>query len=77
MFRYLNLEVGLLTGLTLLVMGSIGSIAAFSIWENNLFGSLDPVQVMKIVSPSVTCLAMGFQTIFSSFFLSVLGLKRR
>ncbi|MGK7907236.1 MAG: glycosyltransferase family 2 protein [Synechococcus sp.] len=76
-FRYLNLEVGLLTGLTLLVMGSIGSIAAFSIWENNLFGSLDPVQVMKIVIPSVTCLAMGFQTIFSSFFLSVLGLKRR
>ncbi|MEM9568196.1 MAG: glycosyltransferase family 2 protein [Cyanobacteria bacterium P01_E01_bin.34] len=76
-FRYINLEVGLMTGFALLGLGAIGSVSAFLIWEQNLFGSLDPVQVMKIVIPSVTCLALGFQTIFSSFFLSVLGLKRR
>ena len=58
-------------------MGMAGSIYAFGIWEKNLFGSLDPVKMMGIVIPAVTCLALGFQVIFSSFFLSVLGLKRR
>jgi hypothetical protein len=29
------------------------------------------------VIPSATCIALGTQTIFSSFFLSVLGLPRK
>ena len=77
LFRYLNLEVGLIVGSVLGLAGIATSIYAFVIWENNLFGQLDPREMMRIVIPAVTCLALGFQVIFSSFFLSVLGLKRR
>ena len=76
-FRYINLEVGLIVGNALWLMGMAGSIYAFSTWKANLFGALEPANTMRIVIPSVTCLALGLQVIFSSFFLSVLGLKRR
>jgi glycosyltransferase involved in cell wall biosynthesis len=76
-FQYINLEVGLIVGGALLLIGIAGSIYAFNAWEANLFGPLEPSQTMRIVIPSVTCLALGVQMIFSSFFLSVLGLKRR
>jgi glycosyltransferase involved in cell wall biosynthesis len=77
MSRSLNLEFGLIVGGILLLVGIASSIYAFMIWERNAFGALDPVNMMRIVIPSVNCLALGFQVIFSSFFLSVLGLKRQ
>lgn len=75
-FRYFNLEKGLIIGILLLLMGISGSIYALKIWESSSFGTLNPGETMRIVIPSVTCLALGFQVVFSSFFLSVLGLKR-
>lgn len=76
-FRYFNLELGLVIGAVLLLMGFTMSVYAFTLWKNALFSSLDPVQIMNIVVPASTCLALGFQVIFTSFFLSVLGLKRK
>lgn len=76
LLRYLNLEGGLITGVILLLIGFLSSIYAFMLWENTSFGALNPVEVMRIVIPAVTTLALGFQVIFSSFFLSVLSLKR-
>jgi hypothetical protein len=32
---------------------------------------------MRVVVPGATLTALGFQTVLSSFFMSVLGLKRR
>ncbi len=75
-FRYLNLEVGLIIGGGLILLGIGGSIYAFQTWEARQFGTLDPAVTMRLVIPSVTCLALGIQVIFSSFFLSVLQLKR-
>ena len=76
-FRYINLEVGLIVGSVLLSAGIATSIYALVIWENKLFGELDPLEMMRIVIPAITCLALGFQVVSSSFFLSILGLKRR
>ncbi|MGL4881783.1 MAG: glycosyltransferase family 2 protein [Waterburya sp.] len=76
LFNYLNLETGLITGCILLVMGTAASVYAFGIWGQHNFGSLNPAETMPIVIPGVTCLALGIQAIFSSFFLSILGLKR-
>jgi len=73
--RFFNLETGLICAAVLLLLGVIGSIYAFKIWQGALFGYLDPANVMKVVIPSVTCLALGVQLFFSSFFLSVLNLK--
>jgi len=76
LFNYLNLETGLITGAILLTMGMAASVYAFGIWGQHDFGSLNPMETMPIVIPGVTCLALGIQVIFSSFFLSILGLKR-
>ncbi|MDJ0574127.1 MAG: glycosyltransferase family 2 protein [Xenococcaceae cyanobacterium MO_234.B1] len=76
LLRYFNLEGGLITGGILLLFGFVSSVYAFILWENNSFGALNPVEAMGIVIPAVTTLALGFQVIFSSFFLSVLSLKR-
>ena len=76
LFKYLNLETGLITGCVLLLLGTAASVYAFGIWGQHDFGSLNPTQTMPIVIPGVTCLALGIQAIFSSFFLSILGLKR-
>jgi hypothetical protein len=54
-----------------------GSLYALYIWNARLYGALDPAVTMRIVIPSVTALALGVQVVFSSFFLSVLGLKRK
>jgi hypothetical protein len=69
--------VGLIIGVILFVLGIGGSVYALYIWNDRLYGALDPAVTMRIVIPSVTALALGVQVIFSSFFLSVLGLKRR
>jgi glycosyltransferase involved in cell wall biosynthesis len=75
--HYIDLEKGLIVGSILLLVGIAGSIYAFGIWKTNSFGSLDPALMMRIVIPAVTCLALGFEIILSSFFLSILGLKRQ
>jgi glycosyltransferase involved in cell wall biosynthesis len=71
------LEVGLVAGTLLFCGGVAGSIWAVLSWRAQSFGALDPSKTLRIVIPSVTALTIGFQVIFSSFFLSILGLKRR
>jgi glycosyltransferase involved in cell wall biosynthesis len=75
--RYFSLELGLIVGLILFLGGIIGTAFAFLQWGENQFGALNPAQTMQIVIPSVTSLALGLQIMLSSFFLSVLALKRR
>ena len=77
LFRYVSLEVGLSIGGALVLAGVAGSIYAFGSWSFRSFPALDPSSMMRIVIPSVTSLTLGCQIIFSSFFLSVLGLARR
>jgi hypothetical protein len=54
-----------------------GTIFAVSGWARGSFGALDAEHMLRIVMPSVFSLTMGVQVIFSSFFLSILGLRRR
>jgi len=77
LFRYITLEVGLIAASILIVIGVGGSAYAYWFWDQLSFGNLDPARTMRIVIPSVTSLTLGCQTLFSSFFLSILGMKRR
>lgn len=45
-------------------------------WRAADFGSLDYSVTMRWVIPGVTLTALGLQTVFSSFFLSILSLRR-
>ena len=76
-FRYVTLETGLIVGVTLILIGIVGSFLSLTIWSETAFGSLDPSKTLRLVIPSLTCLTVGLQMVLSSFFLSVLGLKRK
>jgi len=76
-FRYITLETGLISGLALLLTGLAVSIYAVSDWGAHSFGTLDPTKILRLVIPAVTAMTLGSEIILSSFFLSVLGLKRR
>jgi glycosyltransferase involved in cell wall biosynthesis len=77
LFKYITLETGLVVAGLLLFMGIGMSVYAFRIWSGRSFGSLNPSETLRTVVPAVTLICLGFQVLFSSFFLSVLGLKRR
>lgn len=77
LFRYVGLETGIISGALLLVAGLAGSVYAVGSWGAHSFVPLDPSKTLRLVIPSATMLTLGFQIILSSFFLSVLGLRRR
>jgi glycosyltransferase involved in cell wall biosynthesis len=76
-FRYITLETGLATGGLLIALGIGGSILAVSGWAKDKFGALDPEHMLRVVMPAVFSLTLGVQIVCSSFFLSILGLRRR
>jgi len=76
-FRYITLEVGLGVGAVLIVGGLCASLMAVVGWGLTHFGPLDYSHTMRIVILAVTLLTLGAQTVFTSFFLSVLGMPRR
>ena len=77
LFRYITLESGLAAGIGLIAIGIIGSVWAVGSWGAAHFGLLDPEQLLRVVIPAVLCLTLGVEVVFSSFFLSVLGMKRK
>jgi len=77
LFHYITLEVGLIVGSLLLLLGLLISIYAVSSWGALAFGQLNPSNTLRLVIPAVTLMSLGLQVILSSFFLSILGLKRR
>lgn len=76
-FRWVTLETGLVLGGLLIAIGMGGSVWAVSHWARDSFGALEPGQMLRIVMPSVFSLTLGVEIAFSSFFLSILGLRRR
>jgi len=77
LFRYITLEVGLLVGAALIVLGLTTSVYAVTLWGAQHFGSMDYAHTMRVVIPAAVFLTLGVQTVFASFFMSVLGLRRR
>jgi len=76
LFRYVNLEVGLLAGALMSIGGLVPLVAAAWQWETAGFGSLDVRATMRLVIPAVILMTLGVQTVFASFFLSILGIAR-
>jgi glycosyltransferase involved in cell wall biosynthesis len=77
LFRYITLEIGLLVGGLLTISGLAISLYAVGVWGSKNFGALNYSSTMRMVIPASLCLTLGVQTILASFFLSVLGLRRR
>ncbi len=75
--RSLSLEAGLIIGVALLFLGVAGTVYALALWSRQDFGDLEYGTMLRLVIPSITGITLGAQIILSSFFLSVLRLKRR
>ncbi|MCD2260102.1 glycosyltransferase family 2 protein [Psychroserpens sp. XSD401] len=77
LFKYLNLEKGLLTGVLSLLIGVFLSIKGIFFWESLNFGSLDPSRTFRIIIPAVFTILFGIQIILFSLFFSILSLKSK
>lgn len=72
-----NLERGLIAGCAAVILGGILLAIAVNDWRLAGFGHLDYPHTMRRVVPGATLTALGFQTVLSSFLLSLLGIHRR
>lgn len=76
-FQYVTLETGLIAGVLLLLVGVGIAISSVVGWAHMGYGPLPPVEMMRRTLPAMLCLMLGTQVCFGSFFLSLLGLRRR
>jgi glycosyltransferase involved in cell wall biosynthesis len=77
LFKYLKLETGLLVGFVLLLVGFATMIYSFELWHQAQFGTLAASRMLRLTLPAAASLMLGFEVIFSSFFLSLLGMEHR
>ncbi|NUP07124.1 MAG: glycosyltransferase family 2 protein [Polyangiaceae bacterium] len=77
LFKIVTLETGLVGGVLSLVAGLALLVASILQWQAVHYGPLDYGETMRWVIPGSTLTALGFQTILSSFFISVLGMGRK
>jgi glycosyltransferase involved in cell wall biosynthesis len=74
--RVVTLERGLALGFAATLIGGGLLVGAVNQWRAAGFGALDYATTMRLVIPGVTLAALGCQTMFSSFFLSILRMAR-
>jgi glycosyltransferase involved in cell wall biosynthesis len=74
MRRRFRLEHGLMLGGAIIFVGLIVCAVVFAIWANRGFGGLSEESLAVL---GATLLIVGIQVFFSSFLLSILGLRRR
>jgi glycosyltransferase involved in cell wall biosynthesis len=75
-FHFFTLERGIVIGLMILLAGLALLAHALWIWQQARFGQLPSIEEnLRRIIPAATLLMLGFQSVFSSFFMSVLGLK--
>jgi len=76
-FEVVNLERGLVVAALAMLVGGGLLLAAVRQWWLTGFGHLDYAYTMRFVVSGATLVALGFQTVFSSFFVSILGMRRK
>lgn len=74
--RVLRLEVCVVVGIFLMIAGVIGTVIAISKWGDASFGNLDARDMMRLVVPSATAIALGVVVLCSGFVASLLTLRR-
>ena len=72
LLSYMSLERGLVIGLILFLVGIIININTLIVWVNSHYGALYDLRASIF---GLTLILLGLQTVFSSFYLSILGMK--
>jgi len=76
-FQVATLERGLVCAGLALLAGLVLIGVAVDQWRAASFGHLDYAHTMRYVIPGATLTTLGLQTFFSSFFLSIIGMRRK
>ena len=76
-YRHVNLERGIIAGAISFLFGS--GLAAWALWSWAAagFGPMEYAQILRVAIPGALFIVLGFQTIFSSCFASVLGMGKK
>jgi glycosyltransferase involved in cell wall biosynthesis len=74
-FKFFTLEKGIVAGLVILLAGMVLLAHALWIWRQAGYGLLSPEDNLRQLIPAITLVVVGVQAVFSSFFMSALGLK--
>jgi glycosyltransferase involved in cell wall biosynthesis len=75
-FKVFTLEKGIVFGLLVLITGIMLLARSVWIWQQANYGILPSTEEnLRRLIPAATLVVLGIQTIFSSFFMSALGLK--
>ena len=77
LYNFITLEAGMVIGVLITLAGLGGSVYSLYLWDQQDFGQLNYSSILRVVIPSVFAIMIGLQTIFSSFFLSFLGLNQK
>ena len=72
LYKYITIEKASISGILLILLGTILYLTIFSKWISSNFGDL---QEIKNSILAMTLIIIGIQTISSSFMLSILGIK--
>ena len=76
-FRFATLEVGLVISSVAVAVGGWMLLSGLDAWRLGGLGDLDYSRSMRLMIPGFTLTFLGFQTIVSSFFVSILGMNRK
>lgn len=76
-FDWINLERGIALGAVGFIAGIALLLVVVETWRRTGFGNLDYSETMRWAVPGASLTALGFQTVISSFFASLLGLSHR
>jgi glycosyltransferase involved in cell wall biosynthesis len=74
---HVHLEWGILAGIAVGTAGLALLGHTLWSWQQAGLGALDPRVTMRQLIPAVVLMTLGVQTIFASFFLSIVTLRRR
>jgi len=75
LFRYFSLERGIVVSMQISLSGFLLLMHSAWLWSQTNFGPLPWDENLRRIIPGATLLLLGIQSFFSSFFLSILGLR--
>ena len=75
--RIVNLERGLLLGGASILAGIAFLVTTILQWRAHGYGTMDYAVSLRTTIPGMTLTVLGIQTVLWSFFVSILGLKRK
>jgi glycosyltransferase involved in cell wall biosynthesis len=75
--RVFTVERGIAIGAAIMLAGTLLLLLAIRDWYAVGFGRLDYAKEMRLAIPGTTLVAIGFQTILSSFFISIFAISHK